>query len=74
MRREEIAGVLCISSHTVKDRIDGIRARLGARTTPQAVAVCIARGYLCVDGRAEQLFIPEPFELDVELALIPAAA
>lgn len=59
--REQIAGILHISPWTVKDRIDGIRGRLGALTTPHAVALCIARGYLCIDGRDETVFIPEPF-------------
>jgi DNA-binding CsgD family transcriptional regulator len=63
LTRDEVGRVLHISPHTVKDHIDDARARLGARNVAHAFSICIARGYLCVDGRAECVFIPKPLEL-----------
>lgn len=58
--REEIGQQMGYSPWTVKRRLDELRELVEARNTSQAIVTCIARGYLCVDGRAERVFIPEP--------------
>jgi DNA-binding CsgD family transcriptional regulator len=63
MTRQEIADDLHYSPWTIKRRLAEAHELLGARNTPQALAICIARGYLCVDGRAEVLFIPDPLAI-----------
>lgn len=64
MSRQEIGAHLFISPWTVKVQLDHLRQRIQARNTPQAIAICIARGYLCVDGRNDRVFIPEPLALE----------
>lgn len=60
MTRQEIAREMHVSPWTVKEWFDNMRNLLCARNLPQAIALCIARGYLCVDGRTEKVYIPEP--------------
>ena len=62
LTRHEIAAQLDYSPWTIKRRLDDLRETLHARNTLQATAICIARGYICVDGRRERTYIPEPLE------------
>lgn len=45
-RTADVARALVIDPQTVKRHLDDARARLKARTLPQAVAVCLVRGWL----------------------------
>jgi DNA-binding CsgD family transcriptional regulator len=65
MTREEIARDLGYSPWYVKDLFAEARSTLGARNITHAITICLARGYLCVDGRAESLFKPDPIALAV---------
>jgi DNA-binding CsgD family transcriptional regulator len=60
--RREIGVEMMISPLTVRNQIVSLRKRLRAENTPQALAICIARGYLCVDGRTERVYIPQPID------------
>ena len=50
----EIAMRLCLSAKTVSWYVDGIRARLDARSRAQAVAVAMRQGLLLGDGSPGQ--------------------
>jgi DNA-binding CsgD family transcriptional regulator len=69
--RQEIGSVLFISPWTVKRQLDEVRTRLEARSVFHAITLCVARGHLCIDGREEKVFVPQP--LEVELATLVAA-
>lgn len=63
MGREEIAAELFISPLTVKIQFEKLRGRLdGASTLCQALAVAVAHGFIAVDGRQQELYIPAPIE------------
>lgn len=65
LTRQEIGARLFLSPWTVRNQIVAVRERLGAENTLQALAICIARGYLCVDGRTERVYIPQPIDMIV---------
>ncbi len=51
MTYEQIAQEMGIGYWTVKDTLDQLRERIGARNTPHAIAVCVVHGWLAaVDG------------------------
>lgn len=62
MGRDEVAAELVISPLTVKIQLEKLRGRLGASTLCQAIAVAVAHGFLAVDGRQQELYIPAPIE------------
>lgn len=70
----KIAARLFLSQHTVHQQIKLARARLGAATVCQAVAICVAYGYLAVDGRLKVIYVPRPFDDPAPLAASPVAA
>lgn len=49
--REQVASALGLSPQTVQNHADAARARLKADNLPQAVAVCIVRGWLVPNRR-----------------------
>ncbi len=62
----EIGHEMGIGYWTVKDTLDDLRERVGARNTPHAIAVCVIHGWLVVvDG--DLLAVPAP-----ESALVAA--
>lgn len=61
--RHEIARELDYSPWTVKRRLDDLREILRAGNIPHALTICIARGYLAVDGRRGTVFIPKPIDV-----------
>jgi DNA-binding NarL/FixJ family response regulator len=59
MTFEQIGGAIGFSGRTVKEDLDRLRRALSARNLSQAIVVCLARGYICIDGRDCRLFVPE---------------
>lgn len=57
---QKISDEIFVSPQTVQYRLDRLRERLGAENLTKALALCLAHGYLCVDGRSQELFIPDP--------------
>lgn len=62
MTRKEIAGELFLSPLTVRNHLLQLCHRIGARDRCHALSICIARGYLAVDGREHVIYVPEPVE------------
>lgn len=67
--RDEIAIALFISPRTVDTHVKQARRRLGARTICHAVAILVAHGYIAVDGRRQELYIPAPLDEPSPLSL-----
>lgn len=49
LTQRQIGEVMFIATATVERHCDDLRKRIGARTMPQAVMICVARGYVAVD-------------------------
>lgn len=54
-----IGELIFLSEHTVKYHLTELRRAVGAGSNTHALVLCIARGYLCVDGRSDEVFVPE---------------
>lgn len=57
MSRDEIGRTLYLSPWTVKQYLDRARSRLDASNVTHAVAICMARGYLCADPLDGQVIV-----------------
>lgn len=68
MTRAEIGVELIISRHTVMDHLRQACQILGAENSVHAVTICLARGYLCADGRRHvvDVYVPTPIIDTVE--------
>lgn len=62
----EIGREVHLSPRTVKADLRALRDMLPARSASHALAVCIGRGLLCVDGRTGKPFVPD--QLDAIIA------
>lgn len=62
MTFDEIGSAVHLSPFTVKFHLDELRRRTQAKNLTQAAIVCVAAGYLCVDGRARRPFVPTSLE------------
>lgn len=63
MTFREISETIYLSERTIRWHLDSLRSRLGARSLSNAVVICVARGYMCIDGRTGKPFVPDEFEL-----------
>lgn len=59
----QIGETVHLSSRTVKEDLDKLRSLLGAKTLSHALVLCMARGHLCVDSRANKPFVPDISQL-----------
>lgn len=60
----EIGRLAHLSPWTVKYHLDNLRHELEAKNLTHALVMCVARGWLCIDGRAAEAFVPaEPEQL-----------
>lgn len=59
MTYQEIGRDLYLSPDRIYEEMAELRSKLGARNSSQALVVAIARGHICVDGRAGDVFVPE---------------
>lgn len=60
--RQQVGAELCLSPLTIRNLTNDLRVCLGVATELQAVATCIARGMLCVDGRDQTVYVPESLD------------
>lgn len=56
---EQIAAEECFSVSTVRWRLKQAKNKVGARTLSHALVICVACGYLCIDGRNGAVFVPD---------------
>jgi DNA-binding CsgD family transcriptional regulator len=62
LTRRDIAAELFLSPMTVRAYLSQVCEILDARNSVHAVTICLARGYLCVDGRTGDVYVPVPLE------------
>jgi DNA-binding NarL/FixJ family response regulator len=58
---DQIAYELSVSWSTVRHDLADLRESIGAQTLSHALVICIGRGFICVDSRREEAFVPEQF-------------
>lgn len=61
LTREEIGKQMFISPLTVRNKLLEARSRMEASNITHTIVLCVARGYLGVDGRDEAVYVPTPF-------------
>ena len=72
MSARQIAAELFIEESTAKRHCADIRARFGTGTMAHCLIICLARGYLAIDGEAECARLPAAAEAVAPRDLVAA--